>query len=97
MSVVLVRTALIIGGVASLEILCRLGVVPSFTVIPPSAMAQSLWKILASGKFSADIAATLTNVGIAIAAGGGGGGAPGGGGRGGVGVRWGGAVAGASA
>ena len=69
MSVVLVRAALIIGGVASLEILCRLGVIPSFTVIPPSAMAQSLWKILASGKFSADIAATLTNVGIAIAAG----------------------------
>ena len=42
--------------------------IPNFTVIPPSAMAQSLWKILASGKFNADIAATLTNVGIAIAA-----------------------------
>ena len=31
-------------------------------------MAQSLWKILASGKFNHDIAATLVNVGIAIAA-----------------------------
>ena len=51
-----------------LEVLCRTGVIPNFTVIPPSAMAQSLWKILASGKFNHDIAATLANVGIAIGA-----------------------------
>jgi NitT/TauT family transport system permease protein len=68
MKVLLARTLLIAGAVALLEILCRLGVIPNFTVIPPSAMAQSLWHILASGKFSEDIAATLTNVGIAIAA-----------------------------
>jgi NitT/TauT family transport system permease protein len=68
MKVLLARTLLIVGAVALLEILCRLGVIPNFTVIPPSAMAQSLWNILASGKFSDDIAATLTNVGIAIAA-----------------------------
>ena len=68
MKVLLARTFLIVGAVALLEILCRLGVIPNFTVIPPSAMAQSLWNILASGKFSEDIAATLTNVGIAIAA-----------------------------
>ena len=68
MKVLLVRTAVIVGAVALLEILCRLGVIPNFTVIPPSAMAQSLWQILASGKFTHDIATTLTNVGIAIAA-----------------------------
>jgi NitT/TauT family transport system permease protein len=68
MKVLLVRTSLLVGGVALLEILCRLGVIPNFTVIPPSAMAHSLWNILASGKFGPDIAATLTNVGIAIAA-----------------------------
>jgi NitT/TauT family transport system permease protein len=68
MKVLLARTILIVGAVALLEALCRLGVIPNFTVIPPSAMAQSLWSILASGKFSEDIAATLTNVGIAIAA-----------------------------
>lgn len=68
MKVLLVRTIVIVGAVALLEILCRLGVIPNFTVIPPSAMAQSLWNILASGKFGEDIAATLTNVGIAIAA-----------------------------
>lgn len=54
--------------VATLEILCRTGVIPPFTVIPPSAMAQSLWKILAAGRFGPDIAATLANVGIAIVA-----------------------------
>jgi len=58
----------VVGAVGLLELLCRLGVIPNFTVIPPSAMAQSLWKLLASGKFNADIAATLTNVGIAIVA-----------------------------
>jgi len=68
MNAALARTILIVGAVAALELLCRLGVIPNFTVIPPSAMAQSLWKLLASGKFTHDIVATLTNVGIAIAA-----------------------------
>ena len=62
------RISLLVGLVALLELLCRTGVIPSFTVIPPSAMVQSLWKVLASGKFTPDIVATLTNVGIAIAA-----------------------------
>jgi NitT/TauT family transport system permease protein len=63
-----VRVLLVIALVALLEILCRTGVIPNFTVIPPSAMAQSLWQILGSGKFTPDILATLANVGIAIAA-----------------------------
>ena len=63
-----VRIVFILGAVGLLELLCRLGVIPNFTVIPPSAMAQSLWQILASGKFGPDIAATLTNVGVAIVA-----------------------------
>jgi NitT/TauT family transport system permease protein len=62
------RLVLILLALGLLELLCRLGVIPNFTVIPPSAMAQSLWQILASGKFSPDIAATLTNVGVAIVA-----------------------------
>jgi len=66
--VALTRVALIAAAVLLLEILCRLNVIPSFTVIPPSAMAQALWRILASGKFAHDITATLLNVGIAIAA-----------------------------
>jgi NitT/TauT family transport system permease protein len=62
------RVVFLLLAIGLLEILCRLGVIPSFTVIPPSAMAQSLWRILASGRFAHDIAATATNVGIAIAA-----------------------------
>lgn len=68
MSASSIRILLVAGLVALLEILCRTGVIPNFTVIPPSAMAQSLWQILASGKFTPDIVATLTNVAIAIAA-----------------------------
>ncbi len=60
------RIAVIVGAVGLLELLCRTGVVPSFTVIAPSAMAQSLWRILAAGAFTPDIVATLGNVGIAI-------------------------------
>jgi NitT/TauT family transport system permease protein len=67
MNVVSTRILLLAGLVGLLEILCRAGVIPTFTVIPPSAMAQSLWKILGSGKFTPDIVATLTNVAIAIA------------------------------
>ena len=63
-----VRILFLLGVVAALELLCRLGVIPNFTMIAPSAMAQSLWRILASGKFTPDITTTLTNVGIAIAA-----------------------------
>jgi len=62
----LARLVLLLLLVGTLEILCRTGVIPSFTVIAPSAMAQSLWKVLASGKFTPDIVATLTNVAIAI-------------------------------
>jgi len=68
MTVSSARIFLILGAILLLELLCRLGIIPNFTVIPPSAMAQSLWNILASGKFTPDIAATLTNVGIAIVA-----------------------------
>lgn len=63
-----VRILVVVLAVGVLEVLCRLGVIPNFTMIAPSAMAQSLWQILASGKFGPDIATTLTNVGIAIVA-----------------------------
>jgi NitT/TauT family transport system permease protein len=63
-----VRVLVIAAAIGLLEVLCRVGVIPNFTVIPPSAMAQSLWKILASGRFNQDIATTLSNVAIAIAA-----------------------------
>jgi NitT/TauT family transport system permease protein len=64
----LLRAVLILLAVGALEVLCRTGVIPSLTAIPPSAMVMSLVEILRSGRFAADIAATLRNVSISIAA-----------------------------
>jgi NitT/TauT family transport system permease protein len=48
--------------------LSRTGVIPRFTVIPPSEMAAALGGILGSGRFRVDIVVTLLNVSTAIAA-----------------------------
>jgi NitT/TauT family transport system permease protein len=62
----LLRLAVIVGAVLTLELLIRTGIVPRFTIIPPSEMASALVGILASGKFKIDITVTLSNVAIAI-------------------------------
>ncbi len=59
------RTALIVLVFAALELMCRIGVIPRITMIPPSEMAASLWSILASGKFNNDIFFTLYNIAAA--------------------------------
>ena len=64
----LIRLAVIAFLIGMLEVLCRTGIIPTITAIPPSAMAQALFKILASGKFNQDITVTLRNVSVAIAA-----------------------------
>jgi NitT/TauT family transport system permease protein len=64
----LLRVAVILLAVGALEVLCRTGVIPSLTAIPPSAMVVSLYEILRSGRFTPDIVATLRNVSIAIVA-----------------------------
>ncbi len=64
----LIRAIVVIGALATLEVLCRTGVISNFTMIPPSAIVLNLVEILASGKFNIDIAVTLRNVAIAIAA-----------------------------
>jgi len=61
------RIALIFLTFALLESLCRIGVLDRVTIIPPTEMAASLWDILKSGRFNADIAFTLFNVAAAIA------------------------------
>lgn len=68
MSPSLIRAAVVIFLVALLEGLCRTGVIPSLTAIPPSDMAESLFRILASGRFAEDITVTLRNVAMAIVA-----------------------------
>jgi len=64
----LLRLAVIAIAVGALELLCRTGVIPSLTAIPPSAMVEGLLRILQSGKFTADIVTTLRNVAVAITA-----------------------------
>lgn len=63
-----IRWGVIAASLGALELLCRTGVIPSLTAIPPSAMASGLARILQSGKFAADIVTTLRNVAVAILA-----------------------------
>jgi len=63
-----IRLGVIAAAVVALELLCRTGVIPAFTMIAPSAMAQGLFEILRSGRFAQDIGVTLRNVSIAIVA-----------------------------
>ena len=63
-----IRLGVLVFLVALLELLCRSGVIPSLTMIPPSAMVEALFRILATGKFNHDIVVTLRNVSVAIAA-----------------------------
>ena len=60
------RAALVAGAFVALEILCRVGTIPSATMIPPSEMLVALWQILKSGRANADIAFTILNTLAAI-------------------------------
>jgi NitT/TauT family transport system permease protein len=64
----LLRLATVLGFVVLLEILCRLGVIPNFTMIPPSAMALGLYQLLLSGVLLPDLKTTLGGVAIAVTA-----------------------------
>ena len=56
------RALVIVLAVAALEVACRAGWVPVTSVLPPSQMAASLWDLLRSGEFNADILLTLADV-----------------------------------
>jgi NitT/TauT family transport system permease protein len=62
----LTRAAVIAGAFAALEILCRCGIIPRATMIPPSEMVVALWQILRSGSANSDIAFTVVNTLAAI-------------------------------
>lgn len=64
----LLRLATVVGFVALLEILCRFGVIPNFTMIPPSEMALGLYRLLISGILLPDLETTLGGVAIAVTA-----------------------------
>ena len=66
-AVLLVRTALLAGAVAALELLCRTGVIDPLTVIPPSAMVASMLEQLRSGDLDAGMAQTFSTIGLSFA------------------------------
>lgn len=61
-----IRTLVVIGFVLLLEGLCRWGVIGRMTMIPPSEMADQLWKLLQSGRYNDHILETLGNVAVAF-------------------------------
>jgi NitT/TauT family transport system permease protein len=60
------RTALVVGTLLVLELLCRLRIIDRITMIPPSEMLHALWQILQSGRYNDDIVFTVTNTAAAI-------------------------------
>ena len=62
------RIVVLVGAVATVELLCRSGVIGAFTMIPPTQMVASLWSLLASGRLHNDIVRTLSAVCVAFGA-----------------------------
>jgi NitT/TauT family transport system permease protein len=58
------RFLVIIAFIGAIELLCRIGVIDSFTMPPPTRIAQDLWRLLAKGALNAAIIKTLTNSAI---------------------------------
>jgi NitT/TauT family transport system permease protein len=71
--VAIARTAVILGALLALEVLCRTQIIDRITMIPPTEMVQSLWRILLTGRFNEDITFTIWNtvaaIGISVAGG----------------------------
>jgi NitT/TauT family transport system permease protein len=63
-----VRILVLVGSVALVEFLCRVGIIPRFTMIPPSEMVTGLFGLLASGKMNSDMLTTLSSVAISLCA-----------------------------
>jgi NitT/TauT family transport system permease protein len=61
-----IRTAALLLALAGIELACRTGLAPSFSLIPPSEMASGLVALLWSNAFTGEIGLTLG--GIALAA-----------------------------
>jgi NitT/TauT family transport system permease protein len=58
----LVRVGVIVGGIVLLEACCRAGLINPLSVIPPSAMAATMFDLVASGSLNADILQTFGTV-----------------------------------
>ncbi len=62
------RVAVLMGAVGLVETLCQTGAIARFTMIPPSEMASSLWRLLYAGKLQTDMTRTLLAVCAALTA-----------------------------
>lgn len=61
-----IRTVVLVGAVAALEIACRSGAIPATMVIAPSAMVAALVETLQSDDIGGHLSQTLSAVGIAM-------------------------------
>lgn len=61
----LIRTLLVVGFVAALELACRTGAISAKVLLAPSEMAIQLFAILRGGKANGDIVDTVVNVALA--------------------------------
>ena len=64
----ILRLATIAVGLVVLELCCQLGIIPRFTMIPPSEMVVGLYHLFAEGTIIPDLATTLGGVAIAVVA-----------------------------
>jgi NitT/TauT family transport system permease protein len=62
------RLVVIVGALAVLELLCRVGTIDRLTMPPPTRIALDLWAMLRSGAMAGAMLKTLTNVAIAFIA-----------------------------
>jgi NitT/TauT family transport system permease protein len=64
--IALLRIAVMLAAIGSVEIFCRVGVIDPFTMQAPSKIAQDLWKIIVTGKYNSAIAKTMSNAATAL-------------------------------
>jgi NitT/TauT family transport system permease protein len=62
-----IRTGLIFAVILGLEVACRTGRISRLSLVAPSEMLVSAWRILVSGRASADLTFSLGNAFLAIA------------------------------
>ena len=65
--IVWTRSAVVVGLVLLLELLCRTHVIKPLTMIPPSVMAVEMVRLIAAGEITDDIVQTASEVGAAFA------------------------------
>jgi NitT/TauT family transport system permease protein len=64
----LIRLAAIGVLVALIELVCRVGLITPYTLIPPSQMVAGLFELMRSGEFASDMLRTVVAIMIAISA-----------------------------